>query len=173
MTSAPITSEISMKNDTFILFPKLPIELRLKIWDTAMPEARILKVLWSEDRGFYTDSTAPAVLHVCSESRTVARKILQLRSWRMAKMQSFGRLESHRMLFVSMTKTLTRTEPHPSVPGSITTKTRSASHWELQHIPKPMVPTSQKFSLPSFPKISLVRLQKIAINLLRDHGIES
>lgn len=64
-----------MTSDTFTLFPKLPAELRLKIWDEAMPEARIIEVLWSEHRGFYTDANTPAILHVCSESRSRARRV--------------------------------------------------------------------------------------------------
>ncbi|CZR55175.1 uncharacterized protein PAC_05061 [Phialocephala subalpina] len=74
-TSDSATSETLMTNDTFTLFSKLPIELRLKIWDDAIPEARIIEVMWSEERGFYTDSKSPAILHVCSDSRACARKV--------------------------------------------------------------------------------------------------
>ncbi|CZR55174.1 uncharacterized protein PAC_05060 [Phialocephala subalpina] len=55
--------------DKFTLFGKLPIELRLKIWDECMPGPRVIEVLWNEARGYYATIGTPAILHACTESR--------------------------------------------------------------------------------------------------------
>lgn len=59
--------------DTFTPFPRLPIELRLKIWDLARPEGRFLILETSKTGdGIYSKSTVPAMLHVNFEARVVA-----------------------------------------------------------------------------------------------------
>lgn len=40
---------IGVKLETFTLFPKLPIELRLKIWKYALPNSRVVEVMLSGD----------------------------------------------------------------------------------------------------------------------------
>lgn len=35
--------------ETFHIFPQLPTELRLKIWEHTFPSARVLEVVWSAD----------------------------------------------------------------------------------------------------------------------------
>lgn len=73
----------------FDLFSKLPIELRLRIWDEARPAARIVKLIWSKkfhenQSGFSrthnitSRARVPNLLHTCSESREVALKWYQL-----------------------------------------------------------------------------------------------
>ncbi|KAF8860144.1 hypothetical protein BDZ45DRAFT_741750 [Acephala macrosclerotiorum] len=41
--------------DEFTLFPKLPIELRLKIWNEALPGPRVVEILWSPTHGLCTN----------------------------------------------------------------------------------------------------------------------
>ena len=49
----------------FLLFPKLPLELRRMIWKLALPDGRVVEVLWSEEKKkFYTDATQPVLLQV-------------------------------------------------------------------------------------------------------------
>jgi hypothetical protein len=61
--------------ETFTLFPKLLIELRLKIWGHAASQARTLHLTttWDfqnrEKRGIEGDNKVPAILHACSEAR--------------------------------------------------------------------------------------------------------
>jgi hypothetical protein len=56
----------------FHLFTNLPSELRIKIWQHASPEPRIVPVLFNHTMQQYTStSEPPALLHVCVESRTV------------------------------------------------------------------------------------------------------
>jgi hypothetical protein len=66
---------------TFTLFPKLPTELRLKIWKYALPGPRAIKV----QRGWPTFShriravaKPPAVLQTNSESRQLAMRFYEL-----------------------------------------------------------------------------------------------
>jgi hypothetical protein len=67
-----------MADKMFTLFPKLPIELRLLIWEMALPGPRVLKTslpwdLDAEIRWNLTPSEkSPAILFSCHESRTVA-----------------------------------------------------------------------------------------------------
>ncbi|KAF8848078.1 hypothetical protein BDZ45DRAFT_297478 [Acephala macrosclerotiorum] len=61
--------------DKFTLFPKLTIELRLKIWNEEIPNSRIIEVRWKdEETRFVTYASTPSILHACSESREVAKK---------------------------------------------------------------------------------------------------
>ena len=80
------------EKDTFKLFPKLPIELRLKIWKTAAEEPRVVNVElkngheefsdWEfgsggskDDKNHLVCSTfTPALLHTCHESRVEGLK---------------------------------------------------------------------------------------------------
>ncbi|KUJ24156.1 uncharacterized protein LY89DRAFT_727191 [Mollisia scopiformis] len=64
-------TESSKSLRRFKCFPKLPIELRLKIWDHALPDEHVIEVLWNETTwSFATDCAIPPALHACSESRT-------------------------------------------------------------------------------------------------------
>jgi hypothetical protein len=90
--SSPFPSALEAETETndpsFHLFPKLPVELRLKIWKLNMPEARILKIstatrTYNSATGGVTYSakivkpscTTPPNLHVNQESRTEALKL--------------------------------------------------------------------------------------------------
>ncbi|CZR52583.1 uncharacterized protein PAC_02460 [Phialocephala subalpina] len=57
--------------DTFALFPKLPIELRLAVWAFAAPGPTVIIQKPSQVKGrrFHFDRPVPAVLHACRESR--------------------------------------------------------------------------------------------------------
>ena len=47
----------------FTLFPELPVELRLEIYDHMMPGPRIVEVLFKEDgQKYYTDCKVPTTL---------------------------------------------------------------------------------------------------------------
>lgn len=62
---------------TFTAFSQLPIELRLKIWELALPGHRCLTL--ARRRGSKSDSLAPpSLLHVCQESRTTAQEHYRL-----------------------------------------------------------------------------------------------
>jgi len=54
---------------TFILFPKLPPELRQIVWRLTL-QPRIIEVKFIESRGFYTQVPTPTALQVCRESRS-------------------------------------------------------------------------------------------------------
>lgn len=60
--------------EQFTLFPDLPSELRLKIWKNAMPDSRVLEILWSASKKYYMDcdNRTPAAMQVCAESRLYA-----------------------------------------------------------------------------------------------------
>lgn len=75
--------------EVFTLFPKLPIELRLKIWEEACYNERdvhVVVILLFEDLhneykpvfGYRSSSILTAVLHTSSESRQEALKYYQL-----------------------------------------------------------------------------------------------
>jgi hypothetical protein len=60
----------------FMLFPKLPIEIRLKIWREALPCPRVIDVVYDkfetisqEMKVLRTNQPPPMMLHVCHESR--------------------------------------------------------------------------------------------------------
>ncbi|RKF54954.1 hypothetical protein GcC1_207010 [Golovinomyces cichoracearum] len=80
--SAPIVNLVFTKGqiqqhkqlDSFHLFSRLPIELRLSIYTLALPR-RILTVRYNASSHKFTSPTAaPALFSVCSESRQVAVK---------------------------------------------------------------------------------------------------
>lgn len=68
----------------FSLFPKLPFEMRLKIWNSALEEelhreGRIVEVRWSHiTKRYISDNPTPVLLRTCRDSRSEARKALKL-----------------------------------------------------------------------------------------------
>ncbi|PVH88591.1 hypothetical protein DL98DRAFT_446996 [Cadophora sp. DSE1049] len=64
----------------FTLFPKLPIELRVKIFDDYLSTAtRLVHIYWhARQRVFKSSQAIPPLLHVCQESRYQALKKYQL-----------------------------------------------------------------------------------------------
>jgi len=57
---------------TFELFKHLSSELRIKIWQLAFPEPRIVPIRYSRILNQYTtNSVPPSLLHICSESRVL------------------------------------------------------------------------------------------------------
>ncbi len=65
----------------FILFPKLPVELRLKVYTLHLhATTRFVQIHWdSRQRSFKSLKRVPPLLHTCQESRHEALKIYQLR----------------------------------------------------------------------------------------------
>jgi hypothetical protein len=64
--------------DEFKLFPRLPIELRIKIWKHAQPEDRPIEVHWNHLTGkVYTNASQPVLLQVNHESRVETLKIYE------------------------------------------------------------------------------------------------
>lgn len=61
---------------TFVVFNKLPPELRLKTWEHATDAvgARVLELRWKNKAPYFHTGPAPAVLYTCRESRKVAEK---------------------------------------------------------------------------------------------------
>jgi 2EXR family len=85
MNNSSINEEV--RSPEFLLFPKLLIELRLKIWGY-MPDPRIVEVVWetgesdsegeddNEEHGRYlTRTPTPTLLQICGESRQEALRI--------------------------------------------------------------------------------------------------
>lgn len=82
----------SAQLETFHLFPKLPPELRTRIWEYALPPGRLVRIFYTEiyyPSGTYSDedlgqttftsnTPAPALLHACAESRIVALRVYKL-----------------------------------------------------------------------------------------------
>jgi hypothetical protein len=64
------------KQGYFVLFPKLPIELRLQIWKFALPGPRIIDVFYLHPKGARTTTPIPSLLHVCQESRREVQRVL-------------------------------------------------------------------------------------------------
>jgi hypothetical protein len=66
------------KPTKFTRFPKLPIELRYIIWSFALPDARVIEILWnSQSNKYYTDAPQPTVLRVNKESRGEALRFYE------------------------------------------------------------------------------------------------
>jgi hypothetical protein len=66
------------KPTKFNRFPKLPIELRYKIWSLALPDARVIEILWnSKSNKYYTDAPQPTILRVNKESRGEALRFYE------------------------------------------------------------------------------------------------
>jgi hypothetical protein len=83
--------KIEAQEPHFMRFPELPLELRLIIWSFALPEPQVVtikkKVEQVEEDAQQQASTTfraeasyniPALLHVCQDSRSVARKNYRL-----------------------------------------------------------------------------------------------
>ena len=64
--------------DNFQLFPRLPTELRLLIWEFARPEGRIIKMRVRRNRNLYSRAPVPNLLHTNQESRKLALKWYEL-----------------------------------------------------------------------------------------------
>jgi hypothetical protein len=63
---------MASENQKFTLFPELPKELRLKIWEFAQ-EPRIVEVCQTQDSAaFYSPTAPPTLLHISRESRHIA-----------------------------------------------------------------------------------------------------
>jgi 2EXR family/KH domain len=90
----PITNSFSASLKEFHLFPKLPTELRFKIYRYAMLQRRLIELEWGPNMSVPTgiqggshqwvrvcprSCQPPALLHVCQESREEAKTIYQLR----------------------------------------------------------------------------------------------
>jgi hypothetical protein len=79
MAISPASSPLLSNNDTFHLFPKLPTELRLRIWQFAAYESRYLALhcLKPEDpppgAECFIFQSAASMLHACQDSRAEAR----------------------------------------------------------------------------------------------------
>ena len=77
--SAPVSTNTTVGN-CFTFFPKLPLELRQKIWDDTLPRQRVVTVFYQRQRDIYTSSALiPAALQACKESRKQALRVYQLR----------------------------------------------------------------------------------------------
>lgn len=74
-----VTAQVLGILEEFTVFQKLPIELRTRIWDHALPGPRVVEVCWGR-HGLYSDCAPPAMLHVCHESRLRALKIFKVMS---------------------------------------------------------------------------------------------
>jgi len=73
------SSSDAQSTPTFTIFPRLPIELRFKVWENASMATRTLELVYLiNDRRFYTLQPVPAVLHTCRESRRVGKRIYHL-----------------------------------------------------------------------------------------------
>jgi hypothetical protein len=59
---------------SFTLFPHLPTELRLKIWDHALPSPRLIDLNLSITKTRITTARPPILLSVCAESREAAQR---------------------------------------------------------------------------------------------------
>lgn len=95
--SGPST-ENSAKTTSFTLFPQLPLEIRMRIWELAcffprnvdiwvthLPESYIREPPENYTRGgpptpfrYLSRSPVPAILHVCNESRTIGLNFYKL-----------------------------------------------------------------------------------------------
>lgn len=90
----PVVNRNSVPLEESHFFPKLPTELRLKIYRLAMKQRRLIELEWGPDlsipTGFGNGShhwcrvcprsrKPPALMHVCSESREESQKVYQLR----------------------------------------------------------------------------------------------
>ncbi|CZR55893.1 uncharacterized protein PAC_05781 [Phialocephala subalpina] len=64
-------------------FPRLPIELRLKMYHIAMQEPRLIGIEWIRNENSYhvvpSSRTPPALFHLCQESRAEASTVYEKR----------------------------------------------------------------------------------------------
>ncbi|TEY57572.1 hypothetical protein BOTCAL_0213g00150 [Botryotinia calthae] len=66
-----------VKNAKFRLFPKLPFELRKRIWWYSLPGARMVELHYFEGE-YWTEEEQPIALYVCQESRKMALEVYKL-----------------------------------------------------------------------------------------------
>ncbi|KAF8848080.1 hypothetical protein BDZ45DRAFT_777627 [Acephala macrosclerotiorum] len=59
--------------ENFTLFPTLPTELRLKIWDQIIAHPRIIETSW-RNGNWFIKALPPVTTQICSESRNHAKK---------------------------------------------------------------------------------------------------
>lgn len=98
MPPETMLAESSTPLDKFELFPKLPVELQLKIWGFAMPGPRLVEVRFKRDaryhqHKFFNDfpvrfsenpfdghlnSQSQTLLHVCKQTRYEVQKTYQI-----------------------------------------------------------------------------------------------
>lgn len=57
---------------SFPLFPKLPTEIRLMVWNFSL-EGRTVEIKWTESRGFFSRVPTPIALRVCQDSRDAVK----------------------------------------------------------------------------------------------------
>lgn len=64
----------------FILFTQLPTEIRIRVWTTTVPQARISQLQQNDDGTKFQVSprSVPALLHTCQESRTEGLRAYEL-----------------------------------------------------------------------------------------------
>jgi hypothetical protein len=70
-------------DEAFQLFPKLPLELRLKIWRHTFPHERVIcavYTLWHQLKNGSGVDLIPVALQICRESRMEALKVYQMSS---------------------------------------------------------------------------------------------
>jgi hypothetical protein len=73
------TKPISSPPNSFHLFPRLPPELRLKIWNYTITTSSFVPVRWSQSqRVFLSTRKPPTILHICQESRIFGLKTYTL-----------------------------------------------------------------------------------------------
>ncbi|KAF7925858.1 hypothetical protein EAE99_005893 [Botrytis elliptica] len=65
------------QQDTFHPFPRIPLELRLKIWRLSFPGPRLTRIFFIEGH-FMSNATIPTGLHVCKESRNETLRFYKL-----------------------------------------------------------------------------------------------
>ncbi|TGO52133.1 hypothetical protein BCON_0147g00200 [Botryotinia convoluta] len=66
-----------MKNAKFHLFPKLPFELRKRIWWYSLPGARVIEFYCVEGK-YWMEEEQPIALYVCQESRKTALNVYKV-----------------------------------------------------------------------------------------------
>jgi hypothetical protein len=59
---------------SFTCFNHLPFELRLQVWELALPIPKVVEINLSFNKSPFANCPPPALLSVCSESRSVALK---------------------------------------------------------------------------------------------------
>ncbi|KAL5326736.1 hypothetical protein ACEPPN_004425 [Leptodophora sp. 'Broadleaf-Isolate-01'] len=76
----PEIKQTEAENRTFTLFPKLPIELRFKIWKDAQPCGRVVDIIFKQSApdDSFTMVAQPVLLSVNQESRSETLKIFKL-----------------------------------------------------------------------------------------------
>ncbi|KAH7418386.1 hypothetical protein BKA64DRAFT_198050 [Cadophora sp. MPI-SDFR-AT-0126] len=82
----------------FTLFPKLPVELRFKIWRDAQPHPRVIDIIFTEDSPNHSFSTAtpPVLLYVCRESRSETLRIYK----GVSKLMKSSTADVHRPIYI-------------------------------------------------------------------------